>query len=422
MSWLFIPGRIMDDGAVDDLPPARSAGCRWKSAGRATGMMFIGFVQIQTVKKERLRMSEDIVKYEAGKDLFVAPVTDVRTALMAYQAQKDFIKSVLVDGVDYGTIPGTAKPTLYKPGAEKLNRFFGMSVLLSEIGKTEDWQGITTKGEPFFFYRYKATAERHGIKIAEGIGSCSSWEKKYRYRNLDKTCPNCGKATIRKGSEKFGGGWYCNKKAGGCGANFKDGDKSIEDQPAGQVLNSDPADIVNTIDKMAQKRAIIAATLLACNASEYFTQDVEDYIDGTFVEAPAEPVDKPEPQPKQVKKPAPAVKQSLTLETLKTTIDSAAMDAKAKNAKPNGHRQQVAAALSAYFAQDEDKRHKFTAWVTGHESIKTMPDEYVVALFGWMKPYYNEQSGSYLINAEAKKVIDAWVKEYSGDGTVTDPA
>jgi hypothetical protein len=34
---------------------------------------------------------------------------------------------------------------------------------------------------------------------------------------------------------------------------------------------------VNTIQKMAQKRALIAATLLAVNASEFFTQDLEEF-------------------------------------------------------------------------------------------------------------------------------------------------
>jgi hypothetical protein len=34
--------------------------------------------------------------------------------------------------------------------------------------------------------------------------------------------------------------------------------------------------LVNTIQKMAQKRALVAATLIATSASEFFTQDVED--------------------------------------------------------------------------------------------------------------------------------------------------
>ena len=43
-----------------------------------------------------------------------------------------------------------------------------------------------------------------------------------------------------------------------------------------RIPNPDAADVVNTIQKMAQKRALVAATLIATSASEFFTQDVED--------------------------------------------------------------------------------------------------------------------------------------------------
>src|SRR5262249_1947298 len=50
------------------------------------------------------------------------------------------------------------------------------------------------------------------------------------------------------------------------------------------VVNSEPYELVNTFQKMAQKRAFIAATLLATNASEFFSQDLEDigYIEGEY--------------------------------------------------------------------------------------------------------------------------------------------
>jgi hypothetical protein len=52
-----------------------------------------------------------------------------------------------------------------------------------------------------------------------------------------------------------------------------------------RVPNEDMADVVNTLQKMAYKRALVAATLLAINASEFFTQDVEDMdlIDAQWV-------------------------------------------------------------------------------------------------------------------------------------------
>jgi hypothetical protein len=237
--------------------------------------------------------------------LFVEPVADVQSALASYQRMKDFVAGVLKEHTDFGVIPGTPKPTLLKPGAEKLSRFFGLSLPLTSLEVTEDWTGADHNGEPFFFYRYKASAMRGGQLIAEGIGSCSSWERKYRYRNSERVCPACGKGTIIKGKQEYGGGWLCFQKKGGCGAKFPVGDPAIEGQEIGQINNPDPADIVNTIDKMAQKRAIIAAVLLACNASEYFTQDIEDYVTpGEWVEVENAPISHSIAPVKQTVKPA----------------------------------------------------------------------------------------------------------------------
>ncbi len=61
----------------------------------------------------------------------------------------------------------------------------------------------------------------------------------------------------------------------------------IVNQQTGRVLNPDVADQANTILKMACKRALVAAVLVATNASELFTQDVEDMAAGATVEAEA---------------------------------------------------------------------------------------------------------------------------------------
>ncbi len=229
--------------------------------------------------------------------MFIAPVIDVANALRAYQAMKDFVSGVLREEVDFGVIPGTDKPTLYKPGAEKLARFFGLSILVNQMEIERDWTGEKHNGEPFFYFQYKAIAARNGMTVAEGIGSCSTWEPKYRYRNAQRVCPSCGQTAIIKGKEEYGGGWICFGKKGGCGAKFKINDPQIAGQEVGKINNPDPAEIVNTVDKMAQKRAIIAVVLLACNASEYFTQDLDDYIpEGEVTEPnPKKKAGKPEP-------------------------------------------------------------------------------------------------------------------------------
>lgn len=228
---------------------------------------------------------------------FVAPVTTVEAAKHRYQDMKDFVSSILNKSVDYGEIPGTNKPTLLKPGAEKLATFFGLSVAFQLEDKVEDWTGAEHDGEPFFYYRYKSQSRRNGVLVAECEGSANSFEKKYRYRNSSLRCPACHNETIIKGNAEYGGGWVCFKKKGGCGAKFADEDARITNQPRGQVKNPDVADLVNTIQKIAQKRAYVGMVLLAVNGSEYFTQDIEDFdfIDGVIVA---------EPQPKPVEYPS----------------------------------------------------------------------------------------------------------------------
>lgn len=215
---------------------------------------------------------------------FIAPVADVQTALRRYQAVKDFIGSVLVENVDFGKVPGSDKPVLLKPGAEKMTAFFGFNVRFILSDFVEDWTGKDHNGEPFFYYRYRAQLWRDDQLIAEGDGSCNSWEKKYRYRQAERICPSCGKPTIIAGKKEYGGGWLCFVKKGGCGLKFAENDPKITEQKLGQTKNADPADIVNTLQKMAQKRALVAPVLIATNTSDYFTQDIDDFIDATATE------------------------------------------------------------------------------------------------------------------------------------------
>lgn len=204
------------------------------------------------------------------------PAMSIESAVERYNAVTEFVSRVLRSDVDYGVIPGTDKRTLLKPGAEKLTTFFGLSTRFQLLERIEDWTGERHGGEPFFYYLYRCQLFRGDVLIAEGDASCNSRETKYRWREAQRLCPACGQSAIIKGREEFGGGWLCFKKKGGCGAKFPDGDQTIESQQTGRVFNPDIADQVNTIQKMSQKRSLVGAVLLAVNASEFFTQDIED--------------------------------------------------------------------------------------------------------------------------------------------------
>lgn len=211
------------------------------------------------------------------------PMMTVAQAVERYNVLVTFVQTVMKRDKDFGVIPGTGtKPTLLKPGAEKLCTLFGFAAKFSLTDKIMQWGDDGS--EPLFAFTYKCTLTRHGLEVAEGEGSCNSREKKYRWHSGERVCPTCGKPAIIKGKAEYGGGWLCFAKKGGCGAKFKAGDPAIESQSVGKVANPDIADVINTLQKMAQKRALVAAVLIGANASEFFTQDIEDMgtIEGQF--------------------------------------------------------------------------------------------------------------------------------------------
>jgi len=137
------------------------------------------------------------------------------------QAQAETIRqmtaAVLKKDVDFGVIPGTKKPSLLKPGAEWLLKWYGLGhefeMLDTEIGEDLKKFGVT--------YRCRVT----------------------------KAMPNGTAVTVAT-----------------CDGYASRDEKQWAKAPW------------NTIIKMAQKRAMVGAALQATGSSGLFTQDMEDTV------------------------------------------------------------------------------------------------------------------------------------------------
>jgi hypothetical protein len=174
-------------------------------------------------------------------------VVPLAESLARVQELQAFVKEVMVEGVDFGTIPGVRKPSLWQPGAQKLAELYGLVHKFVDTKTVEDWD------KPFFFYRRGCvlTSRRDGSPMGDGIGSCNSMEDRYAWR------------------------WLWPSQVRGLdvsGVKQKKTSKGI----LYRFPNDDLFSLVNTIEKMACKRAYVHAVTAVTRSSGIFTQDAED--------------------------------------------------------------------------------------------------------------------------------------------------
>jgi hypothetical protein len=163
---------------------------------------------------------------------------------------------VMRQNIHYGIIPGCRKPSLWKAGAEILCQGFRLApefvtTSTQDLNHTIKWEkrdyanrqkvdGLT-KG--YFEYDTQCTLVHipTGEVWAKGVsGSCNNFEGKYRSLN--------------------------------------------------------PYDVKNTLEKMAEKRALVAAVLIGVGASDIFTQDLEDLPELVVDAPPTEPEREKDPR------------------------------------------------------------------------------------------------------------------------------
>lgn len=160
----------------------------------------------------------------------------------------EVLEKVMKNGTHYGTVPGCgARKVLFKPGADVLAMTFRLvpqfSVTKTELGDGHREFDVTCS-------MYSAD----GILLGQGVGSCSTMEKKYRYRNVD------GK----------------------------------------RIENEDIADVYNTVLKMAKKRAHVDATLTVTGAGDLFTQDLIEDEETEKLPPVKQPMAKEKPQSESI--------------------------------------------------------------------------------------------------------------------------
>ncbi len=186
------------------------------------------------------------------------------------------IKDAMTEGIDndYGIIPGTKKKTLLKPGSEKILLAFS----LTGVARTPSISDMPD-GHREVTIETEIIHMGTGAVLAIGLGSCSTMEGKYRYRNADIVCPECSAAAIIKGKADFGGGWLCFAKKGGCGKKWTDAESPFKGAMNSKTEHDNPADYYNTVLKMASKRSMVDGVIRATASSAMFSQDEEDDID-----------------------------------------------------------------------------------------------------------------------------------------------
>ena len=152
------------------------------------------------------------------------PAPVVSTPAVSLNDIEAVVAKYLKAGRDYDWLPNTTKPTLLKSGAEILAGVFGFRTTAKVINRIESYD------KQFVLYEVcVSVVDKDGNIVAEGLGSCNSRERKY--------------------------------------------------------LKSDFATILNTVLKIAKKRAYVDAVLTATHASKVFTQDIEDIVNLQLVKS-----------------------------------------------------------------------------------------------------------------------------------------
>lgn len=162
---------------------------------------------------------EEVTNYQANPMMIIEglKIDRVQDSMNKIQQFQKVVQGALSEGHDYGAaFSGSSKPSLLKPGAEKILMLLGLSSEYEIVEKIQNYE------DGFFAYTVRCVLTKNGQVVTEGLGHCNSKEKKYDSDKQDKYM------------------------------------------------------LGNTCLKMAKKRAQVDAALTVGSLSNIFTQDLED--------------------------------------------------------------------------------------------------------------------------------------------------
>lgn len=159
-------------------------------------------------------MSESQAAYTALSVIDGVDINEVTVTMNKIGQFQQLVQKQLRQNHDFGVIPGTPKPTLLKPGAEKILMLLGLRSEFEIADSTRDFD------KAFFQYQVKCSLFKGDMLITQGLGAANNRESRYK--------------------------------------------------------KQDPYTVDNTVLKMAKKRALIDATLLVASLSDIFNQDLDD--------------------------------------------------------------------------------------------------------------------------------------------------
>ena len=194
---------------------------------------------------------------------------------------RKLVRKNLREGHDYGVIPGTNRQTLLKPGAEKIVRLLGLSDHYEVLERVADWEHDLHQ----YVMRAELRSVATGAVIAQGVGECNSRESKYRYRWV----------------------WDRELKANGYAGSEGLRERTTRTGVQYRIPNAETADVVNTIMKMAKKRALVDVVLSVASLSDLFDDEPDapaPNVDPSTGEIDPPERPKPAPQSRPASRPA----------------------------------------------------------------------------------------------------------------------